>query len=175
MWHGGSLRRPLSLFMWWAPCPLDGFSLLYASLGGGNVSTGAFHSFPVYGVVLLCDMIHDSWKVHFRDRVLLSCPCDLNLFKGSYIMVDVPFLLLRIFSQSHKYTHMGNPHKGPGTLPLHSPGGVLLSLGCTNILLRVKWGFMAIATPWRWNTQLKASKTPLVQGTVNVVLVSLSL
>ena len=48
-------------------------------------STGECHSLRVSSVVVLANMICDSCRVHFGDRVLLSCPCELYLLWRSYI------------------------------------------------------------------------------------------
>ena len=48
------------------------------------------------------------------------------------------------------------------------PCGVLLFLGCSNILWKIKWGFIAIITPWQRNTWLRDSKTPSMVSVVSV-------
>ena len=40
--------------------PISGDSLLYSSLDGVTVSTGAFNPLPVYGMVVHCDVIGEG-------------------------------------------------------------------------------------------------------------------
>ena len=116
------------------PCLLDGYGLPYASLGGGLYWRTLLPP-GLWCVVFLGDMIFYGWRVHFRDQGFLSCPCELNFLERSYIQ------LVFLFPYSIPPLCFAQMQCLQGTwytTPAFSCG-VLLSFGCTNILLRVRW------------------------------------
>ena len=87
-----------------------------------------------------------------------GCTRETESFLAScelYILKDLtscwsPFSLTSYFlSISSVYIQRHSLQGAWYTNPAFSCG-VLLSLGCTSILWRVKWGFMAVDTPWWW-------------------------
>ena len=141
----GRLWHPPSWFMPWAPVFLMAMASHMSRL---VVSLSLLGNFTPQSMVwlflatwsVMAEGCNSRTKSFFLARVNFTSANNLTSLLCSFPLT--PYLL----SVSPVYTQGQSLHGTWYTIPAFS-GGVLLSLGCTSILLRVKWDFMVVATP----------------------------